>query len=121
MPRQRSKKISERRKTGKASTLELQSKNRKTAQDNSPEPEWEEERSGSEEESEDFREKDEEEEELDRLVLGDAGGFRAQLGEGMDLDFEEGSDGEGMAKGEEEDGGLEGVDDADVRIAPLQK
>jgi len=118
MPRQRSKKISEGRRATQNSESELQPASRKPAQDNSPEPEWEEEESDSEDESEDFRDKDEEEIELDRLVLGDADGFRAQLGQGMDLDFEEGSEGVERGEGEEEDGGLEGVDDADVRIAP---
>lgn len=58
-------------------------------------------------------EKDEEEEELDRLVFGDGAGFKAMLGQGMEVDSE---DKEGDS-GVEEDGseaGLEHVDDADL-------
>ena len=60
-------------------------------------------------------EKDEEEEELDRLVFGDGAGFKAMLGQGMEVDSE---DKEGDS-GVEEDGseaGFEPVDDADVRL-----
>ena len=59
-------------------------------------------------------EKDEEEEELDRLVFGDGAGFKAMLGQDMEVDSED-KDGD---NGVEEDGseaGLEHVDDADVR------
>ncbi|RFU28910.1 hypothetical protein B7463_g7406, partial [Scytalidium lignicola] len=61
-------------------------------------------------------EKDEEEEELDRLVLGDDAGFKAQLGTEMTIDEENESESEGEALIEEEgsDAGIEDVDDADL-------
>jgi hypothetical protein len=62
--------------------------------------------------------KDSDEEELDRLVLGDGAGFRAQLERDMNVEedkYEE--DGESVSDAiEEGEGGLEGVDDADVKI-----
>lgn len=62
-------------------------------------------------------EKDEEEDELERLVMGDDAGFRANLGMG-DVEMDEVEEGEG--NGIEEDdaesvSGIENVDDADVR------
>ncbi|PQE29299.1 hypothetical protein CJF30_00004367 [Rutstroemia sp. NJR-2017a BBW] len=70
---------------------------------------------GSGDESDDMMEKDEDEEELDRLVLGDDAGFASQWGQDMDLDMEPGGDDEGDRDEEEnEDIGLEGVDDADL-------
>ncbi|KAH8814872.1 U3 small nucleolar RNA-associated protein-like protein [Xylogone sp. PMI_703] len=61
-------------------------------------------------------EKDEEEEELDRLVLGDGAGFKAQLGMEMDIDEEDesGSEGEALEEEEQSEGGIEEVDDADL-------
>jgi U3 small nucleolar RNA-associated protein 18 len=62
-------------------------------------------------------EKDEEEEELARLVLGDGLGFKAQLGQQMDLDMDGGSE-EGESIVEEDSEGearLENIDDAEVR------
>jgi U3 small nucleolar RNA-associated protein 18 len=55
-------------------------------------------------------EKDEAEEELERLVFGDSEGFREGLKDFKlnDEDAEEGEDGDAQ-------GGLEGLDDADVR------
>jgi U3 small nucleolar RNA-associated protein 18 len=55
------------------------------------------------------REKDEAEEELERLVFGDSEGFREGLKDFKlnDEDAEEGEDGDAQ-------GGLEGLDDADV-------
>ena len=73
--------------------------------------------SGSEEENGKVMEKDEEEEELDKLVLGDGGGWMASLGMTMDVDGEgdEERSREGEKEGDgEEDEGLEGLDDADV-------
>lgn len=57
-------------------------------------------------------EKDEEEEELDRLVFGDGAGFKAMLGQDMDVDSED-KDEEAGSENESE-AGLEHVDDADV-------
>jgi hypothetical protein len=59
-------------------------------------------------------EKDEEEEELARAVLGDVAGFKAQLGQHMDLDT--GSEGGEVLPEEDSEGeaGLENVDDAEV-------
>ncbi len=59
-------------------------------------------------------EKDEEEEELARAVLGDVAGFKAKLGQQMDLDPDlEG--GEVLAEDDSEgEAGLENVDDAEV-------
>lgn len=59
-------------------------------------------------------EKDEEEEELARAVLGDVAGFKAQLGQHMDLDI--GSEGGEVLAEEDSEGeaGLENVDDAEV-------
>ena len=76
----------------------------------------EDEESGSENEGSDIMDKDEDEEELDRLVLGDSAGFLAQLGGHMDLDEEESSNDGREEAHLEGDVGLEGVDDADVRI-----
>lgn len=71
------------------------------------------EESASDNESVDIMDKDSDEEELDRLVLGDGAGFTAQLGQ--DMDFESGDDEEEKGQDEEqEDIGIEGVDDADV-------
>jgi hypothetical protein len=103
MPRQRSKKLSS---------------GRKTEEKLAPELEIEEEEESSEDESVEL-EKDEEELELDRLVLGDAGAFRAQLG--RDVGMEEDSDwedDEAAAKESEAEAGLEHLDDADVRNTP---
>jgi hypothetical protein len=99
MPRQRSKKLSS---------------SRKTEEKLAPELEREEEESSSENESVEL-EKDEEELELDKLVLGDAGAFRAQLG--RDIDMEEDLDREGdeaIEKDLEVEVGLEHLDDAEV-------
>lgn len=69
----------------------------------------------SDDESHDGLKRDEQEDELERLVLGDGGGWQAAMGTGMDLDkVDEG------ASEEEETGdtepGFEGLDDADVSI-----
>ena len=104
MPRQRSKKLS-------ASC--------KTVQEPGPQVDHEDEQSGSDNEDLEVFEKDEEEEELDKLVLGDGSTFMAQLGRDMDVDDEEGSDeAGGLEEDHEGEGGLEGVDDADVRTTP---
>jgi hypothetical protein len=63
---------------------------------------------------------DEEEEELERLVLGDDGGFKAGLSMDMDMDVDmdesENSEDHDLADEEvAEEGGLENLDDADVR------
>ena len=59
-------------------------------------------------------EKDKEEEELARAVLGDVAGFKAQLGQHMDLDI--GSEGGEVLAEEDSEGeaSLENVDDAEV-------
>lgn len=63
-------------------------------------------------------EQDSDEEELNRLVLGDSAGFLEQLGaDARDLNSEGRSDQE--EEGEEEEAGLEGVDDADVSIPDI--
>jgi U3 small nucleolar RNA-associated protein 18 len=104
MPRQRSKKLSA---------------SRKTVQDSMPQVDHEDEQSGSDNENLEISEKDAEEEELDRLVLGDGSTFMTQLGRGVDVDYEEDSDGAGGLEDENEgEEGLKGVDDADVRTTP---
>lgn len=105
MPRQRSKKLSSSRKDEEQSIPELQR------------PEVEDE---SDNESLGMLEKDSDEEELDRLVLGDDAGFMAQLGGDMEIDEDESEDSTGVVEetGDEEDG-LEGVNDEDVRITTL--
>lgn len=73
-----------------------------------------------EENSEDSAEEiDDEEEALDRLVLGDETGFMAQLGTDMALDEEDASEDEEGVPGEDEEGegGIEDIDDADVRAS----
>jgi U3 small nucleolar RNA-associated protein 18 len=107
MPRQRSKKLSA---------------SQQTEQGSAPELTRDEDQSSSENDSLEMLEKDEEEEELDRLVLGDGAGFKAQLSQHMDLDLEDDFEiAEGLAEeGSEAEIGLEEVDDAEVRnIAPL--
>lgn len=76
------------------------------------------EESGSDNGSIDMMDKDSDEEELDRLVLGDGAGFTAQLGQDMDFELEEDSEGENDEVKEQEDAGIEGVDDADVWFCP---
>jgi len=86
--------------------------------EHSPTPEREEQsESDSDNESLGMLEKDAEEEELDKLVLGDGAGFKAQLGHHMDLDIEAASEnGAGLADGDSGgEAGLENVDDAEVR------
>lgn len=102
MPRQRSKKLSSSRKAENESVPELQRH---------------EDEQESDIESLGILDKDSDEEELDRLVLGDGAGFMAQLGRDMDVDEDEDAgSGEGMSEEDERgDGGLEGVDDADVK------
>lgn len=106
MPRQRSKKLPASRKTVQQPVSEQP-----------PVSEFQQERdqSDSDNDSLDILEKDSDEEELDRLVLGDQGEFSAQLGHAMDLDQAEGSDESGAGEDGDEEGGLENVDDADVR------
>jgi hypothetical protein len=104
MPRQRSKKLSSGRQADSQPASQVQ------------QHEDEEE---SENESLGMLEKDSDEEELDRLVLGDDAGFMAQLGGDMELDGNECEKGGAAEESDEEDGGLEGVDDADVNHLPL--
>ncbi|TVY33150.1 putative U3 small nucleolar RNA-associated protein [Lachnellula occidentalis] len=100
MPRQRSKKSSA---------------SRKTAQDPAPLIHHEDEQSGSDNEDLEILEKDADEEELDKLVLGDGSAFMAHLGGGMDVDSEDNSDvADGLEDENVGEGGLEGVDDADL-------
>jgi U3 small nucleolar RNA-associated protein 18 len=97
MPRQRSKKLSATLQNEHSSESEREDQNE------------------SDNASLGMLEKDEEEEELARLVLGDVAGFKAQLGQHMELDAGS-EEGEGLA--EEDSGGevdLENVDDAEVR------
>ena len=103
MPRQRSKKLSSSRKTGREILPELQRHEDEQESDN---------------ESLGMLDKDSDEEELDRLVLGDGAGFMAQLERDMNVDEKKDEeDGERVSDDEEEgEGGLEGVDDADVKI-----
>lgn len=64
-------------------------------------------------ESQEELEKDQEEDDLEKMVLGDAGGWKASMGMGMDLvESDEEVSGEDEEKGLEK--GLEGLDDADV-------
>ncbi|KAF8848924.1 WD40 repeat-like protein [Acephala macrosclerotiorum] len=101
MPRQRSKKISASRRAESSTVAEVP---------------VEEEPNDSDNESLDILEKDAEEEELDRLVLGDGFGFKAQWGNDTEM-----QDGEPKGEGDdavdqdsEGEAGLEGVDDADL-------
>ncbi len=103
MARQRSKRLSESRKSADKPT-KLRGR--------------EEDASDSDNESADFMEKDKEEEELDRLVLGGGVDFKAQVSQGMDIDSEEESAREDEGA-EAEDAGLENVDDADVSTPPF--
>ena len=104
MPRQRSKKLSASRATEKSSAPEVERFEESSDSDSSNE-------SGGR------IEKDEEEEELDRLVLGNGTSFMAQSGRSEDVDVSYGQErGAGLADDDsEEDGGLENVDDAEVR------
>jgi U3 small nucleolar RNA-associated protein 18 len=99
MPRQRSKKLTASRQTEDGSATER------------------EERSDTDNDSTGLLEKDEEEEELARLVLGDGLGFKAQLGQQMDLDIDGGSEEEESMVEEDSEGEarLENIDDAEVR------
>jgi U3 small nucleolar RNA-associated protein 18 len=99
MPRQRSKKLTASRQTEDGSASER------------------EERSDTDNDSTGLLEKDEEEEELARLVLGDGLGFKAQLGQQMDLDIDGGSEEEESMVEEDSEGEarLENIDDAEVR------
>jgi U3 small nucleolar RNA-associated protein 18 len=106
MPRQRSKKLSESRKAEDISR-------KATALDSDHESVH----SESESENPSIASKDDEEEELDRLVLGDGAGFKAQLAYDYSAGHNEG-DGEVDEEDEEAEGGLENVDDADVRKTP---
>ncbi|TAQ89220.1 hypothetical protein B7494_g2451 [Chlorociboria aeruginascens] len=82
MPRQRSKKISEGRKAA-------------------PKLQNESESSGNENESVEILAKDDDEDELEKLVLGDENGFKAHLGEEMDLvGNEELDEGDRVAEGD---------------------
>ncbi|CZT11332.1 probable UTP18 Possible U3 snoRNP protein involved in maturation of pre-18S rRNA [Rhynchosporium agropyri] len=110
MPRQRSKKLSASRGLDSKAPLRQdivsgggsQSKNESENESDNE----------SDIESEEEDEKDEEEEELDRLVFGDGAGFKAMLGEGMDVDSEE-EDGQGIEENGSE-AGLAHLDDADL-------
>lgn len=109
MPRQRSKKLSLGRESAEAST------------ENSAQTfETESLHSESDNDSDEIMDKDEEEEELDRLVLGDGGAFKAQLLQGAAHDGKDDSYSDAGPSGEDEaaEGDLEDVDDADVRMTP---
>ena len=99
MARQRSKKIVEGRKA-----------NPEAAKPQKPAPE---DREFSDSDESEVMDEDDDENELARMVLGDSAGFDTNLGE----DYEEDDDNEADVFGhenDEEDQGLEGVDDADV-------
>ena len=103
MPRQRPKKLAVGRQTEGKSTSE---RGQQSGSD-----------SDSDNESLGMLEKDAEEEELDRLVLGDGAGFKAQLGHQMEVDINISPENanevvDGDSEGE---AGLENVDDAEVR------
>lgn len=103
MPRQRSKKLSADRKPAEKAVV------RSVPEENS---------SDSDNESDDSMAKDDEEDELERLVLGDRGDFKAQLSNTMDVDDEEHSAKEDGEEEGEDEAGLENVDDADVGTPP---
>jgi len=106
MPRQRSKKLVSNRKE---ETIPRRDLERGTEQDD------------SENESLEISDKDEDEDELEKLVLGDGTGFKEQLGMGMELDHESDSEGNIITEEDPEaEGGLENIDDADVRIPSAQ-
>jgi U3 small nucleolar RNA-associated protein 18 len=109
MPRQRSKRLTESRKNG----TDLR-------QVHVPESDHESVHSQSVDESVDIEAKDDEEEELDRLVLGDGAGFKAQLGNDFNVGYKDRilQDEESIEEDEEAEGGLENVDDADVSKTP---
>lgn len=109
MPRQRSKKLSLSKKSAEGQT----EKSSRTFETESLHSE-------SDHDSDEIMDKDEEEEELDRLVLGDGGAFKAQLLQGEAHDGQSDSDSDAGPSGEDEEaeGDLENVDDADVRMTP---
>lgn len=100
MARQRSKKLSE---------------GRKTKQEDVPRVEHDSEEEISEDESLDAMDKDTDEEDLERGVLGDEGAFRAQLTKGYVPGKDAESDEDEIADAQAVEEGLEGVEDADVR------
>jgi hypothetical protein len=103
MPRQRSKKLSDSRKSIQKPILDIKEKLQDLSDDDV-----------------DSVGKDEEEEELDRLVLGDGIGFKAQL-QGAEVDSAEEEPEDEIIEGQEnEEVGLEGVDDADVSTPLFQ-
>jgi len=108
MPRQRSKKLTASRLAERNSAPELERFDEQSDSDSSNE-------SGGR------VEKDEEEEELDRLVLGNGASFKAQLGQSADANMGYGQErGAELADDDsEEEGGLENVDDAEVRNSQL--
>ncbi|KAE8449383.1 hypothetical protein EG329_008284 [Mollisiaceae sp. DMI_Dod_QoI] len=101
MPRQRSKKLSA---------------SRKVETDVSADVAIDEDQSESDNESVNILEKDAEEEELDKLVLGDGFGFKAQLGKDTEMQYGGSEDEEDDAVDQDSEGepGLEDVDDADL-------
>jgi U3 small nucleolar RNA-associated protein 18 len=109
MLRQRSKKLSDSRKTD-AKSREVHALDFAHERDQSE----------SDNESLDIQAKDDEEEELDRLVLGDGAGFKTQLNYDINMGYDEDSqsDREVIEKDEDAEGGLENVDDADVSKTP---
>lgn len=103
MSQDRGKRTAPGRKSDDLSTLESRRRDEQSESDN---------------DSADPMEKDAEELELDRLVLGHGMTFGAQLGQETDMNYGQGSDNGNLTAQENEEGnvGLEGVDDADVRI-----
>ncbi|RDW78017.1 hypothetical protein BP5796_05869 [Coleophoma crateriformis] len=106
MPRQRSKKLSASRAKAPAQPQTSEIEHDESGSDFA---------SGDESEELELLEKDAEEDEFERLVLGDAAGWKAEMGKDMDVDVDD-SQSEGDAvEGEDEKGdGLEGMDDADL-------
>lgn len=105
MPRQRSRKLSEGRKASQKSALGKVQEHEQDDSDN---------------ESAGFQEKDEEEAELDRLVLGDGVGFKAQLGQ-LQTDADsvvESAENDPVDAEHSDEADLENVDDEDVCSPP---
>lgn len=113
MPRQRSKKLSSSRTAAPPARAQAQ------------EIDYDENESdfGSGDESQDLEvlEKDAEEDEFERLVLGDAAGWKSEMGKEMDVDVDESqSEGDDVQGDNGEGVGLEGMDDADVSRYQIQ-
>lgn len=103
MPRQRSKKTSASRKIEHAAAPVIERENVHIESDS---------------EQSQISEKDEDEDELERLVLGDGVTFKEQLGMDIEVDTSQSNEFVENREGEEEDAGLENIDDSDVIYPP---